>query len=81
MTTTGAPKEFGDCCILAQPFHPPAQNFTTKMNYTGIKILGGQEYFEFSVFVPESGGPFVHGFWAKPTQDKVFPQHFSTWSE
>jgi hypothetical protein len=27
--------------------------------------------------IPESGGPFVHGFWTKPTQDKnIVPAFF-----
>lgn len=76
MTSKNAPKEFGDCCILAQPFHPPAKDFTRKMNFNGMKVLGGQEYFEYSVFVEESGGPFVHAFWAKPTLDKNFKPAF-----
>ena len=40
LQTKGAPKEFGDCCILAKDFHAPVRNFSEKTNFTGIKDFG-----------------------------------------
>lgn len=54
------PPEFGDCCILAEPFQPPQYDFTNKFNYNGTRIIGDAYYHEFFVNVPMAGGYFKH---------------------
>lgn len=56
--------DFGDCCIMAQPFTAPGIDFTQKLNYAGEKdALNGRKYHSFSVNVEMVGGPFEYSFW------------------
>ncbi|CDW74863.1 UNKNOWN [Stylonychia lemnae] len=65
LTTKNAPAEFGDCCILANNFHPPVRNFSERTNFTGIKTYGpSQKYVGLEVNAPNSGGIFSYNFWA-----------------
>ncbi len=63
MKTQGAPKEFGDCCILADNFHAPVRNFSENTNFTGVKDFGPNQYLAFEVDVPTAGGIFSYNFW------------------
>ena len=54
------PEEFGKCCILADPFHPPSSRFTEKFIYNGLTPVGPENYHEFMVNVPNAGGVFKH---------------------
>lgn len=71
LKTKNAPKEFGDCCKLADNFHAPIRNFSEKTNFTGIKDHGpDQKYLGFEINVESSGGIFSYNFW----RDEKFEQ-------